>query len=323
MTKETIQYKNIIAGISVFMLFLAIPKLPYGYYTLLRWVVTISALFSAWVVHDSEHTFWVFLMGGIAILFNPIIPVHLTKDIWVIIDLIVATLFLVSIFTIKPKKELPKEEKPQNLEREQRERDNAFLRCWGKGMNDEELAKKFNLEIEGVKALKERLKGEDKMAGRDKLGPKIITFSSLIIAIVAIVIAIKTLGGTPPTKRDSPSFLEEKVNYMMNNPTDFLFIWFDYGPDERLEKELPGDVDTQGKLIIRVRDSRGVFSGKSGKDLLDQFNKELDSIGGSATIRMWAEFVGREKENIVVKFFNEEGDPLGYFYQGKYHLWEK
>ena len=91
-------------------------------------------------------------------------------------------------------------------------------------MSDEELAKKFNLEIEGVKALKERLKGEDKMAGRDKLGSKIITFSSLIIAIAAIVIAIKTLGGIPPTKRDSPSFLEEKVNYMMNNPTDFLYI---------------------------------------------------------------------------------------------------
>ena len=110
MTKETIQYKNIIAGISVFMLFLAIPKLPYGYYILLRWVVTISALFSVWVAYDSEDKFWVFLMVGIAILFNPIIPVHLTKDIWVIIDLIVAILFLVSIFHIKPERK-PREKK--------------------------------------------------------------------------------------------------------------------------------------------------------------------------------------------------------------------
>jgi len=158
MTKETIQYKNIIAGISTFMLFLAIPKLPYGYYTLLRWVVTISALLSVWVAYNSEDTFWVFLMGGIAILFNPIIPVYLTKDIWVIIDVIVAILFLVSIFKIKSKRELPKEEKIQNLEKEQRERDNTFLKCWEKGMRDEELAKKFNLGIEGVKALKGRLR---------------------------------------------------------------------------------------------------------------------------------------------------------------------
>lgn len=101
-----------------------------------------------------------FFDGGIAILFNPIIPVHLTKDIWVIIDLIVAILFLVSIFKIKPKRELPKEQKVQNLETEQRKRDNAFLKCWEKGMSDEELARKFNLKIQGVKALKERLKKE-------------------------------------------------------------------------------------------------------------------------------------------------------------------
>jgi len=161
MTKEDVKYKNIITGISVFMLFLAIPKLPYGYYTLLRWVVTISALFSAWVANNSEDKFWVFLLGGVAILFNPIIPVHLTKDIWVIIDFIVAILFLVSIFKIKPKRQLPKKDKVQNLEREQRKRDNAFLKCWEKGMSDEELARQFNLKIEGVKALKKTLKGND------------------------------------------------------------------------------------------------------------------------------------------------------------------
>ena len=320
MTKETIQYKNIVAGISVFMLLLAIPKLPYGYYILLRWVVTISALFSGWVAYDFEDKFWVFVMGGIAILFNPIIPVYLTKDIWVVIDIVVAILCLVSIFTIKPKRQLPKEKKVQNLEEEQKKRDNVFLKYWKKGMSDEELAKKFNLEIEGVKALKEKLKGEDKMAGRDKLGSKIITFSSLIIAIAAIVIAIKILVAAPSIKEDLPSFLEDKVSYMMNNPTDFLYVWFDYGPDERLEKELPGDVDTQGKLIVSVRDTRDVFSGKSGKDLLGQFNKELDSIE-LGSFRVWMDS-GIEKENIVARFLSREGAPLGYFYQGEYHLWE-
>jgi len=44
------------------------------------------------------------------------------------------------------------------------------------------------------------------------------------MAIAAIVIAIKTFVGTPPTERSFSSFLEEKVNYMMNNPTDFLYI---------------------------------------------------------------------------------------------------
>jgi len=46
----------------------------------------------------------------------------------------------------------------QNLEKETRKRDRAFLRCWEKGMSDKELARKFNLEIQGVKALKEKLR---------------------------------------------------------------------------------------------------------------------------------------------------------------------
>jgi len=111
MTEEHIGYRNVAVTISVFMLLLAIPRLPYGYYILLRWVVSLTALFSTWVAYEYKYKFWVFMMGGIAILFNPIIPVHLTKGIWVVTDIVVAILFLVSIFKIKPKRELPKEEK--------------------------------------------------------------------------------------------------------------------------------------------------------------------------------------------------------------------
>lgn len=55
-------------------------------------------------------------------------------------------------------RELSKEEIAENLEKETRKRDKTFLRCWKKGMSDKELARKFNLKTQGVKALKERLK---------------------------------------------------------------------------------------------------------------------------------------------------------------------
>lgn len=102
MDKETIKYKNIASVIAIIMLLLAIPTFwPYGYYILLRWVIALGALFLVWVAYNLKKTFWVFLMGIVAILFNPIIPIHLDKEIWVIIDFIVAILFLVSIFKIK------------------------------------------------------------------------------------------------------------------------------------------------------------------------------------------------------------------------------
>jgi len=105
MDKETIKYKNIVSAISTIMLILAIPTFwAYGYYVLLRWVVTISAVFLLSLAYESKKTLWLFLMGMIAILFNPIIPVHLDKETWVVIDFIVAIIFLVSISKIKYKK---------------------------------------------------------------------------------------------------------------------------------------------------------------------------------------------------------------------------
>lgn len=103
MDKEIIKYKNIASVITIVMLLVAIADLPYGYYTLLRCVVTASAIFLVWTAYESKRTFWLFLMGIVAILFNPLIPIHLDKETWVIIDFIVAILFLVSIFKIKSK----------------------------------------------------------------------------------------------------------------------------------------------------------------------------------------------------------------------------
>ena len=104
MNKETIKYKNIASWVSIIMLLLAIPTFwPYGYYVLLRWIVAGSAIFLVWVAYNLKTTSWLFLMGLTALLFNPIVPIHLNKETWVIIDFIVAILFLASIFKIKPK----------------------------------------------------------------------------------------------------------------------------------------------------------------------------------------------------------------------------
>ena len=102
MNKEIIKYKNIASGISIIMLLLAIPTFwPYGYYVLLRWIVALTALSLLRLAYESKRTFWLFPMGIVAILFNPIIPIHLNKETWVVIDFIIAILFLISIFKIK------------------------------------------------------------------------------------------------------------------------------------------------------------------------------------------------------------------------------
>lgn len=82
------------------MLLFATTSLQYGYYILLRWVVTASAIFLVWLAYDLEKQFWVIVMGVVALLFNPVAPVYLNKGTWVVIDFVVAILFFTSIFKI-------------------------------------------------------------------------------------------------------------------------------------------------------------------------------------------------------------------------------
>ena len=87
--------------ISGLLLLLAIPSgWPYDFYILLRWVIFISSIIVAWGFHKSKFTAWAFVFGSVAFLFNPIIPIHLSKSIWVLIDFISVTLFFLAGYSI-------------------------------------------------------------------------------------------------------------------------------------------------------------------------------------------------------------------------------
>jgi len=71
---------------------------PYDdYYTLLRWVVCGVAAFAAFQAGKSKKTGWMWALVIVALAFNPLLPVHLQRDTWAVIDLAVAVLLVVSI----------------------------------------------------------------------------------------------------------------------------------------------------------------------------------------------------------------------------------
>ena len=87
------------------MLFLAIPPLwPYGYYVLLRIMVCVTAVALGTRAHKKKNPGWIWTMIIIAIIFNPLIPFHLGKEIWSIVDLAVAVIFIISIFKLRLQK---------------------------------------------------------------------------------------------------------------------------------------------------------------------------------------------------------------------------
>lgn len=74
------------------LLLIALLPLPYGYYTFLRLTVTISAAFAIYSFwEDTPWLAWIFI--SVAILFNPLIPVYLDRQIWAILDVITAGIF--------------------------------------------------------------------------------------------------------------------------------------------------------------------------------------------------------------------------------------
>lgn len=79
------------------MLLLALMPLPYGYYLLLRLVVCIAAGMVAFFAFSSvPRIHWrIVTFGMIALLFNPFVRIHLTRELWAPIDVIVAILFLI------------------------------------------------------------------------------------------------------------------------------------------------------------------------------------------------------------------------------------
>lgn len=94
--------KNLVTIVATLFLFLAIADgWPYGFFTLLRFVVCASTIFLAWRSYVSTKTNWAWVFVFISILFNPLIPVHLPRDTWVIIDIIVGLFLTTSLFFFK------------------------------------------------------------------------------------------------------------------------------------------------------------------------------------------------------------------------------
>ena len=76
------------------MLLLALLPWAYGFYTAVRLVVSVSAAIVAWQNHQ-KFTFnnWTFIFISVALIFNPIFPVYLSREVWIPIDIVVAILF--------------------------------------------------------------------------------------------------------------------------------------------------------------------------------------------------------------------------------------
>jgi len=93
--------------IAAVMLFAALGRHAYDYYTLLRWIACGAVAFTAFQAAQMKKFGWLFVFVISAIVLNPIAPLHLNRDTWAIVDSAAAVLLLLSIVVMDIRKPRP------------------------------------------------------------------------------------------------------------------------------------------------------------------------------------------------------------------------
>lgn len=81
------------------LLIIALTQLPYSYYQFLRIVVCIAAgylAYSEFKLKDKLNI-WAIVFALLVVLFNPIITIHLAREVWAFFDVITAVIFIVHL----------------------------------------------------------------------------------------------------------------------------------------------------------------------------------------------------------------------------------
>ncbi len=80
--------------VAIALLIALIPTMPYGYYSVMRWIVCAACAYIAVSSYRDGHEGWVWVWGVISGIYNPIIPVYANREIWSIVN--VATIIVIA-----------------------------------------------------------------------------------------------------------------------------------------------------------------------------------------------------------------------------------
>ena len=86
--KQSIVLKSFIVMMMVMLGIALLPIRYYGYYVLLKLVICGGCAFLAANAYDAGRKHLVWFMGGLAVLYNPIIRFPLGRELWMVINIL-------------------------------------------------------------------------------------------------------------------------------------------------------------------------------------------------------------------------------------------
>lgn len=71
--------------------------MPYGYYQILRVLLVLACVYLAFASSQKGITAWVWVFAGFALVYNPITPLSLGRELWSAVNVVTAILLFVHL----------------------------------------------------------------------------------------------------------------------------------------------------------------------------------------------------------------------------------
>ncbi|EDM44937.1 hypothetical protein SCB49_02414 [unidentified eubacterium SCB49] len=91
--------RTIIKIVLAILLLLCLLDMPYGFYQFVRFVALIGFGILAYNVSEKGNKTEMFIYGGLAVLFQPFFKIALGREIWNIVDVIIALGLIIPLAT--------------------------------------------------------------------------------------------------------------------------------------------------------------------------------------------------------------------------------
>jgi hypothetical protein len=85
------------------LLLICLFDMPYGYYQLIRFIAVVGFAILAYYEYERKNILLVIVYLGFILLFQPLAKIPLGRQVWILVDVVVAVGLVVSIFLQKSK----------------------------------------------------------------------------------------------------------------------------------------------------------------------------------------------------------------------------
>ena len=96
-------FKSLVKAILAVLLLICLLDMPYGYYQLVRFVAMAGFAWLAFMANEYGRQNEIFIYIALAILFQPIFKIALGREVWNVVDVVVAAGLILSLVQQKGK----------------------------------------------------------------------------------------------------------------------------------------------------------------------------------------------------------------------------